>query len=462
MERAALPGRTHGASAAPESVPAETASTTASGAKAPERAEPRAHKLWLAAFVIVLLGKFADWVPGLAGLPVAKVAILFALLFSWRARSTLATVRVRSLPIARLALAFLTLALVSIGFSAYISMSVSVVYLVVVLMISFVLLLKITQTLSDVERLLLALCAAAAGLTLGGLLSFGGGRMSVSENIDPNDLAYGLVTVLPISRALVVTTKKRGRRLLLRGLSAAMLIAILLTGSRGGALGLGTVILLSAAFPLKFGKTAELKPFRIGRFIAVIGLIAALGAGLWGNLPTETRERMATLVDLGHDYNAGTSKSSRSAIWIRNSKAVWSRPIGYGIGTSEYVDGLTGGNFRALHNSFVQAFVELGVLGLLLFCANYLVTLKWLGRVSALGRRSPPEGESVSAPAAESAPASLYARAIRIGLAGNMVSGFFLSQAYSELLWTVIAISAALVRISLPMAEGSDEMTPRT
>lgn len=419
---------------------ATPSAVTPSAAPAPQGAEPKAHKLWLAAYVIVLLGKFADWVPGLGGVPVAKVGILFALLFSWRARATLPAVRVRSLPIARVALAFLALAFASILFSAYISMSVAAVYLIVVLLISFVLLLKITETVSDVERLLLALCVAAAGLAVAAVFSYGGGRASVSENIDPNDVAYGLVTVLPISRALALT-KKKGR-LILNGLSGVLLLAILLTGSRGGVLGLGTVILLLAAFPLKFAKTGGLKLFRLGRFVAVVGLIAVLGTGLWSYLPGETRERMATLLDLGSDYNAGTSKSSRSAIWIRNSKAVWSRPIGYGLGTSEYVDGLTGGAYRALHNSFVEAFVELGFLGLLLFCTSYLVTLRQLGRVSNLSRDRTADPEA--------AKASLYARALRIALAGNLVSGFFLSDAYSEVLWTVIAISAALVRIGLP------------
>jgi O-Antigen ligase len=433
-------------------VPVDTVTATATpsaatpaAALAPQRAEPKAHKLWLAAYVAVLLGKFADWVPGLGGLPVAKVAILMAMIFAWRARATLPAVRVRSLPIARVALPFLALAFASILFSAYISMSVATVYVVIVLMISFVLLLKITETVRDVERLLLALCVAAAGLAVAAVFSYGGGRASISENIDSNDLAYGLVTVLPISRALAVTRKKMGR-LILNGLSVILLLAILLTGSRGGALGLGTVILLLAAFPLKFAKTGGLKVFRLGRFVAVLGLISVLGTGLWSYLPAETRERMATLLDLGNDYNAGSSTASRSAIWIRNSKAVWNRPIGYGLGTSEYVDGLTGGAYRALHNSFVEAFVELGFLGLLLFCTSYFVTLRQLGRVSGLTLGPTPN--------AEAAKAALYARALRIALAGNFVSGFFLSDAYSEVLWTVIAISAALVRIGLLASEG--------
>lgn len=409
---------------------------------APLPARGQTPGIWLAVYVAVLVGGFADWVPGLANLPLAKVAIFFAVLSAWRGRARLAAVRLRSQPITRVALAFLALALCSIGFSAYMSMSLSMIYLIVVLLISFVLLVKVTQTLRDVERLLIALCVASAGLCVAALVGYKGGRASVGAGIDPNDLAYGLVTTLPVIRALSVTARKKRGRVVLQGLAVAVVIAILLTGSRGGALAFGTVMLLMLAFPLGFARTGELKPFRMARFVAVLGVVVALGVGIWGYLPQESRERLATLVDLRDDYNAGTSKASRLAIWKRNSAAVWSRPIGFGIGTSEYVDGLTGGAYRALHNSFVEAFVELGVLGLVLFCGSYLVTLRQLGRVSALGRHSAPQGET--------ARACLYARALRIALAGNVVAGFFLSDTYSALLWTLIAVCASLVRISLP------------
>ena len=411
-----------------------------------------AQNFWLALYIAVVVGQFSQWVPGLANIPLAKIAILITALLAWRARATLQPVRLRSLKIARPALGFMALAILSLAFSTYLSLGLAIVYVVVVLLFSFVLIVKITQTLTDVRRLLIALCVAAAGLTLAVLFTYGGGRARINDNFDSNDLAYGMVTVLPIIRALLVTGKKG--RLILQGLTVAVIIAIVLTGSRGGEIGLGVVLLLLIAFPIGFDKTGQLKRFRLGRFIAMLGLIVALGAAVWGYLPDEARDRMASLTDLGNDYNAGDSTASRSAIWLRNSAAVLSRPIGYGLGTSEYVDGLTGGAYRAIHNSFVESFVELGVLGLVLFCASYWVTVRQLGQVSSLGRGTAPSGDT--------AKACIYARALRIALAGNAVSGFFLSQAYSELLWTVIAISAALVRISLAAPEVAATPQART
>jgi O-antigen ligase len=400
-----------------------------------------AHNAWLAIYVAVLVGKFAEWVPWLTGVPVARIAIAFTLWFAWRARGALPPVRVRSLPIARAALPFFVLAIVSLVFSVYKSKSLAESYGIAICLISFVLLLKVTQTLRDVERLLGALCIAAAGLAVAIVFSYHGGRATLNQSFDPNDLAYGLVTVFPVIHALAVVAKKT-RRLLLHALSVVALIAIALTGSRGGAISLAVVVLLLVAFPVTFAKSGVLKRFQLGRFVAVLAVIAALGTVLWGFLPAESRAQMATLLDLKNDYNTGSAAGSRTAIWSRDLAQAWKRPIGYGIGSSEFVNGVSGGGYHVAHNSYLQSFVELGIPGFVLFCASYLVTLRQLRRVSGLAWRS--------APAGEAAKASLYARALRIALAGNLVAAFFLSQAYAPLLWVLIAICAALVRISLP------------
>ena len=261
--------------------------------------------------------------------------------------------------------------------------------------------------------------------------------LEINANFDPNDLAYGLVSILPIIRVLGMTVTKR--RWLFNGMVVATIVAVLLTGSRGGALALVLEIMLLVAFPLGFTKNGALKRFHVVRFIVVIGAIAGLCAAMWGFLPMETRERAATLLDLQDDYNMTSSKDGRTEIWRRDIEAVWQRPIGYGLGSSEYVNGLIGGHYRAPHNIFVQSFVELGILGLILFAASYSVTFLQTGKISRLGK----VGGDISR-----TKAAVYARALRIGLAANLVAGFFLSHAYDALPWILIAICAALVRIA--------------
>jgi O-antigen ligase len=81
--------------------------------------------------------------------------------------------------------------------------------------------------------------------------------------------------------------------------------------------------------------------------------------------------------------------------------------------------------YKAPHNSVIQVLVELGFLGAFLFLRVYL--LAWRG---------------LAFPRAGDADHSVFCRAIQASLAGNFVAGLFLSQAYSSLLWTLLAIAA--------------------
>jgi O-antigen ligase len=399
----------------------------------------------MALLLIVMVGKFTEWVPGLSGLPLAKIAFFFTAVYAYRVRDKLVPVRVRSLRIAKPALAFFVLQIVSVFFSIYksntlISSQASFIYLV-----AFVVLVKITQSLRDVERMLVALAISAVSLALGVLFNYGGGRAHINANFDPNDIAYALDTLLPMVVALGVAESKR-RKWLAYGIALVMVLVILLTGSRGGALGLGVVVLAMTAYPFGFAKkTGALRGFAPGGMLVKLAFLGLLGVIAWGNLPGETQERLQTLLDLEHDYNADPNlNSSRTVLWKRDIGLALERPIGYGMGSAPAADGMAGGQFRTAHNSFVQAFIELGVLGLLLYVYSYFITWKELGKIAAAGRRPGVDHET--------AKAALYARALRVGLAGNLVSGFFLSQAYSSVLWMVVAICAAFVRIAGPDA----------
>lgn len=406
-------------------------------AESPAAAPPsRAPILWLSIFIAIIAGRYAEWVPGLSSVPIAKIAFLFALIATLRARD-LPQIRVYRLPIAKPAIYFLSLAAISVVFSVFKSQSLNQMYGVVVSLMSFVLLVKVTQSLEDLRRLFLGLTVAAAGLALATIFSYTGGRAQINSNFDPNDLAYGLVTILPLIRSLAVMATRR--RWMFNGMVAATIVAVLLTGSRGGTMALALELVLLAAFPLGFAKNGGLKRFQLGRFIVVMAAAAALGSALWGFLPMEARERAATLLALQDDYNMTSSKDGRTEIWRQDIDAVWERPIGYGLGASEYVNGLMGGHYRAPHNIFIQSLVELGILGFTLFVVSYSVALLRTGRVSRLG---------VAGSSLPLSTAALYARALRVALSANLVAGFFLSHAYDALPWILIAVCTALVRIA--------------
>lgn len=397
------------------------------------------HHTWMAILLIVMIGKITEWVPGLSGLPLAKVAFLFAAIFTARVRHQLVPVKVTSLRIARPALAFLALSILSVFFSIYKSFSLVSSEASVILIITFVMLVKITQTMRDVERMLLALVGSAVSLTLGLLVNYSGGRAHINDSFDPNDIAYVLDTLLPIVVALGVAHSKRGKWLAY-GLALSMIAAILLTGSRGGVIGLGIVVLGLFAFPLSLSKTGELRGFAPGGLLVKLACLAWLGAAVWGSLPADMQERYATLVDLRNDYNADPNlKASRTVIWRVDLELALQRPIGYGLGDAGAAYGKNGGDYHTSHNSLLQALVELGVAGLLLFVSSYLISWRELGKVARRGLQRSVDPEV--------AKAALYARALRLALLGNVGAGFFLSEAYSSCLWMIVAICAAFVRV---------------
>lgn len=395
----------------------------------------------MAILIIVMIGKVTEWLPGISGLPLAKVAFMFVVIFTARVWQKLVPVRVTSLRIAKPSIAFLVLSILSVFFSIYKSYTLIECEASAIVLVTFVVLVKITQTMRDVERMLLALVLSASSLTAGVLFNFGGGRAHINDNFDPNDIAYVLDTLVPVVIALGAPRSRR-RRWLGYPLALMTVLAILLTGSRGGVIGLGVVGLALAAYPLSFHKTGQLRGFSPGGMIVKLAFVALLGLVIWGGLPGATRERLATLADLKHDYNAGQSNASRTVLWRRDIELAVKRPIGYGLGSASAADGRAGGQYRTSHNSFVQAFLELGVLGLVLFVASYVVTSRELGKISLRGQH-----QSVDP---DTAKAALYARALRIALLGNVASGFFLSEAYSPCLWIIVAICASFVRIAGP------------
>src|ERR1700685_4015180 len=109
--------------------------TRGMGVRAPKKPLPAAaYNIWLAIFLAVLVGKAAEWVPGMTGVPLVKIAFIFTALYAYRARASFVPVRVRSLRIARPAIAFLILSILSIFFSIYksftlLSIQISIIYL---------------------------------------------------------------------------------------------------------------------------------------------------------------------------------------------------------------------------------------------------------------------------------------------------------------------------------------------
>lgn len=413
-----------------------------------ERIHPAAWGCML--YILVAVGRLPELVPGVGLLQPGKLALLMALIGLLigppaDGRSVWST------PIGRLVVAFSLLAMTSVAFSVWKSHSLD--YLLGAYLSNVILFYVMVRTATTVRMLALylgTLLAAAAMLGVAAVLAGGGGRIAVSTSYDPNDLAMVLVALLPLA-AVGVFALAGIRRYALLALAGLLLLVILLTGSRGGFLGLLAVAayLLLARFPTAAG--------RLTRWLSVakLALVAAGVALLVAVVPPSTWERMATMTNVESDYNL-TEDDGRIAIWKRGLEAIASRPLGHGLAAFEAVEGSKGGRYKAAHNNWIQVGVELGVAGLLLTAAFFVVAFTHLRTLRRLARPRLTGGEAPS-------PAVLMQAGVGVGLKGALigylVTAFFLSAAYSTLLFALLAIVAATHAYARRQDTGEPVMT---
>ncbi|HJU44113.1 MAG TPA: O-antigen ligase family protein [Vicinamibacterales bacterium] len=292
----------------------------------------------------------------------------------------------------------------------------------------------------DVERLAITYLFAATIYAAVVLLRFDLGeadawRLDDLYYYDANDLATFVVTAMPI--ALFVLHGSRltyGRAL---GVTALALLTLVFvnTGSRGG-----FVALLGVVAFVNFGYRAIALRRRVGATALVaLVLLAAASERYW--------TQMGTIVS-DSDYTY-TSESGRMQIWQRGIGYMLKFPV-FGVGPNNFgaAEGRlspfaqrgqygVGVRWNAAHNSYVQAGAELGIPGLMLFVgmivSGFVVLRRATRRGSAAFRAH--RGPELT-------------QALTASLTGFAVGAFFLSLAYSEILFTLLALAVALHKVA--------------
>jgi len=218
---------------------------------------------------------------------------------------------------------------------------------------------------------------------------------------------------------------------------AATLMAFIWAGSRGGFLALVAV----AAF-LLFRFTGIPARWRILATAAMTVLfLASASDAFW--------DKMGTTLKPTQDYNY-TDSGGRLLIWQRGIDYMLDRPVlGVGAGNFGAAEGTLsasatrwrfgrGLKWSVAHNSFVQAGAELGIPGLLLFVSAIAGAFIAVRRVRLRRGAGIPPG-----------PARL-AQALTASILAFVVGGFFLSLAYSDMLYVLLALAAALGKVQRP------------
>jgi O-antigen ligase len=201
-------------------------------------------------------------------------------------------------------------------------------------------------------------------------------RRFTAMETDPNTVAMTLALALPMAWYLGVSYRQPVLRWVCRGFLPVGLVAVGLTGSRGGMLATMVALLI---VPLTMTK---LSPGRLAAAIGVLGLSGALAVVY---VPEKIVQRLATT---GEEVE-GLSLGGRFTVWKAGVKAFAQRPVtGYGAGAWRMaVSPWLGPNPQVAHNSFLSVLVETGIVGLLLYLTMFVAVFLAIMRLPTLERR---------------------------------------------------------------------------
>jgi len=283
------------------------------------------------------------------------------------------------------------------------------------------------RSMRDVERLALVYLIGAVlySTVVMSRFDLGSGdawRLGHLYYYDANDYATYVVTALPIGIYFVHAGATRRVRLFALAALAVLTLGFVWSGSRGGFIALfavvGFVVLRFSAIPLRWRLSATA--------LVAVTLMLTASDQYWQQMSTITSDT---------DYNH-TSETGRLQIWSRGIGYMLDNPIlGVGPGNFATAEGTLsplaerqmwgiGVRWNAPHNSYLQIAAELGVPGFLLYLAVIVSAYRALQQATPL------------------------TPALTAALLGFVVGSFFLSLAYSEMLYTLLALAVGVQKVT--------------
>ncbi|MGH8542284.1 MAG: O-antigen ligase family protein [Gammaproteobacteria bacterium] len=297
----------------------------------------------------------------------------------------------------------------------------------------FIILVSQIDSLKRLKSLLVIICLSAFLYSFFGFYygTFLGGRFAIyGAMFDPNDIAYVLISLCPLCIFFLQSGGLLKKVVSIVTICSSITV-ILLTGSRGGMVGMLAVL----AFML-LTKTEGIK-FRHKIFLLCV--LAVVGILLGDKINVE---RYLTLTDLQSDYNA-YDEFGRMEIWKHGIALALEHPLtgvgvdcfGMALGFRRDELGLLP-KWQAPHNSFVQVAAEIGLVGFAVFTLISVRTLRTFWRASRI------EFES-----AETREIRMLGSVMLLGFVGHLASAFFLTQGWSVFFTLFFALAAVVQRL---------------
>jgi O-antigen ligase len=331
---------------------------------------------------------------------------------------------VRNNAFARLVVAYIGCIALSVPFSIWRSQSMGLLQITPWGLAMTIVLLMVPPSLANQTRMhrwLVWMGAVTGLLIINAGVAVENGRISTGASYDPNDLGAMFALLVPLG----IAASMRGNvlsRVVSVVATTVIVISLFKTGSRGALLALSAGVIIYVA---------GLRPSRVMTWVFVLAIGIPVG---WPFAPEVMKERARSLLALEDDYNT-TSNSGRVYLWKRGIYFTLQRPLtGIGAATFEervgrdFAEQGTRGAWHTAHNTYVQVFAELGVIG-------GTVLLLLLGRMVR------------AAAATWRYTSKLHRPEIMASLGAYLVGILFLSHGYSYLLFGMIALLALHERV---------------
>lgn len=293
----------------------------------------------------------------------------------------------------------------------------------------FIVMVNVVRNERRLKGLLLLAISVGCVISLTAVNKYRLGQFDVGDEIgrvvgniggmfgNQNDMALHLVTMIPITIALLLTTRNPFKRIIYLGCVLLMLLGNFVTFSRGAFLGL-----------IAGGAVLIWKLRRHNPALALLLIIVALSIPIV-LVPGGYGNRVASILRPSGDASGFTRKQLLfDSLYV----SVRHPLLGVGMGNARVM--LTRG--QVSHNAYTQVASEMGLAALVVYLMFMIVPLKSLRRI---------EGETFKT--RQDARFYYLAVGLQSSLICYMVSSFFLSVAYQWNIYFLVAYAICLRRI---------------
>ncbi|PYV99677.1 MAG: hypothetical protein DMG89_06680 [Acidobacteria bacterium] len=393
---------------------------------------------WLSAFYFVYCARPEEWIPGLHLLPLAKISGLFALLglLMSLGRSKRG---IRDLPKEAIYLLLMIgLLVVSALFSPiwrggafFRTLDFGKV------LVAWILTFLCATDLKRLRRLLYIQTVSVAFISVVSVLK-GRSHPRLEGAIggmysNPNDLAFAIVLSLPFCLAFLLGTESLARKLAWMVAMLMMVVALVLTASRGGFI----TFVVAGTVSLWYFAVKGRRPY----LIVVVGLIAAfLFSAAGGQLAKRFLALSGEGLDTRFETSAYGSFEQRRFAINKSLEGIAHHPL-LGIGVHNFPN--YSGVWIEVHVAYLQIAVEGGLPVLVLYLLFFWRGFSNLRKVRRIRKNDPEIG--------------LLVGALHSSLIGFLVGAAFAPEAYQYFPYFTICYTAVLLAIVKEEKQGDFE-----